>query len=171
MLLGVRDGFQRYLSSSFERFVPVAIVAQAHGETSSDLPLSDQETLALARGRAEALEKQLGNEYHFHVGAESGLRRLELDGGSAYFVHTWAAVRGLGDETWGSSGSLQVPRHLVAGLEGDDVSASLPATRRRGALAALSQGRETRRTAAALAVFHALTTRFFGVLGSRLSHR
>ena len=169
MLLGVRDGFQRFLNTSFERLVPVAIVAQPPAEPSSGLPLSDRETLALARIHAAKLEESLGGDYHFYVGAEGGLHRWELEGDAAYFVRYWAALRGLGDETWGSSGSLQIPRHLVAGLERDDVSVALPATRRRGGmLAALSQGRETRRTAVALAVFHALTTRFFGILGSRV---
>lgn len=152
--------------------VPVTIVAQPPVESSSGLPLGDRETLELARRRAAALEERVGSENHFYVGAEGGLRRLELAGEAAYFVHCWAALRGLGDETWGSSGSLQVPRHLIAGLEGDDVIAALPATRRRGGmLAALSQGRETRRTAVALAVFQALTSRFFGILGSRLMQR
>lgn len=150
----------------------MAIVARPPAELSSGLPLSDQETLALARSRAVTLEEELGGEHHFYLGAEGGLQRLDLAEETVYFVHYWAALRGLGDETWGSSGSLQVPRHLVAGLEGEDMIAALPATRRRGGmLAALSQGRETRRTAVAVAVFHALTTRFFGVLGSRLVRR
>ncbi|MCP4204704.1 MAG: DUF84 family protein [bacterium] len=172
VLLGVRDGFQRFLSTSFERVVPVAIVAQPPVESSSGLPVGEEETLALARLRAAALEERLGDEYHFYLGAEGGLSQLELSGESAYFVHCWVALRGLADETWGSSGSLQVPRNLIAGLEKDDVIAALPATRRRGGmLAALSQGRETRRTAVALAVFHALTSRFFGILGSRVMER
>ncbi len=172
VLLGVRDGFQRFLSTSFERAVPVAIVAQPQIDSSEGLPLGDRETLALARRRALALEERLGDEYHFYVGAEGGLSRLELPAESAYFVQCWVALRGLADETWGSSGSLQVPRHLIAGLESNDVIAALPATRRRGGmLAALSQGRETRRTAVALAVFHALTSRFFGILGSRVTQR
>jgi non-canonical (house-cleaning) NTP pyrophosphatase len=172
VLLGIRDGFQRFLATSFERVLPVAIVAQPPEELSSGLPLSDHETLALARDRAAALESGLGGEYHFYIGAEGGLQRLELAGEPIYFVHYWAALRGLGDETWGSSGSLQVPRHLVTGLEAEDMIAALPATRRRGGmLAGLSQGRETRRSAVAQAVFHALTTRFFGVLGSRLTPR
>lgn len=169
----MRDGFQRFLGTSFDALVPVAIVAQQPADSASGLTLSNLETLELARERAAALEQTRADRYHFCVGAEGGLHRLELDQAPpAYFVLCWAAVRGLGDETWGSSGSLQVPGHLVAGLERDDVSAALPATRRRGGLlSALSQGRETRRTAVALAVFNALTTRFFGILGSRLPHR
>lgn len=168
----MRDGFQRFLGTSFERTVPVAIVAQSPSESPSGLPLTDDEILALARGRAAAMQEQLGGAYHFYVGAEGGLHRMELDESVAYFVHCWAAVHGLGEVTMGSSGALQVPAQLVEGLERDDVSAALPATRRRGGLlAALSQGRETRRTAVALAVFHALTTRFYGVLGSRVARR
>lgn len=172
VLLGVRDGFQRFLGTSFDRVIPVTIVAQPPEDESFGLPMGETETFELARRRAADLELGLGGNHHFFIGAEGGLRQMSFNGSSAYFVHCWAALRGLGDETWGSSGCLQVPPHMIAGLESDDVIAALPATRRRGGmLGALSQGRETRRTAVSLAVFHALTTRFFGILGSRLRPR
>ncbi|MFQ5526004.1 MAG: DUF84 family protein [Thermoanaerobaculia bacterium] len=173
ILLGVRDGFQRFLASSFDRVVPVAIVAQGPESQTSGLPVGERETFLLARRRAADLEEKLGSEYDFYVGAEGGLRGLAAgDDETYYFVQCWAAVRGLGDETWGSSGALQIPRHLVAGLEEGEVEAALPATRRRGGmLGAISQGRENRRTASRLAVFHALTSRFYGVLGSRVPFR
>jgi len=172
VLLGVRDGFQRFLGTSFDRLVPVVMVSQPPEEGSFSLPLSDSETLELASERAVMIERELGGRHHFYIGAEGGLQRLEVGGEAAYFVRYWSAVRGLGDETWGASGSLQVPPRLVAGLEHEDVSAALPAVRRRGGLlASLSEGRETRRSSVALAVLHALTTRFYGVLGSRVMPR
>ncbi len=168
ILLGVRDGFQRFLNSSLDRIVPVAIVAQPSEEQPLGLPVGEEETFRLARRRAIELEESLGSSHDFFVGAEGGLKRISVNGEGVYFVQCWAVVRGLGDETFGASGSLQVPQRLVAGLDGGDVVAALPATRRRGGmLGALSQGRETRRTASSLAVFHALTTRFYGMLGGR----
>lgn len=168
MLLGTRDGFQRFLSSTFGHLVPVAIASHPVQDDSSGLALSDEETLALARRRARALEDQSGKPYDFHVGAEGGLHTLEVDGELTYFVRSWAVVRGLGDETWGASGSLQIPKSLIEGVEREDVASVLPATRRGGGmLSGLSYGRETRRTAVALAVFHALSTRFYGVLEGR----
>lgn len=152
--------------------MPVGIVAQPPAEAATGLPLGDEETLELARRNARRLEELREDSHDFFVGAEGGLRRLEIDGENAFFVQCWAAVRGLGDETWGSSGALQIPREMTGELKGAEGMAPLPATRRRGGLiGALSHGRETRRTATALAVCHALSTRFYGALGIRVPWR
>lgn len=172
VLLGVRDGFQRFLTTSFEPVVPVAIVAQPPTDSSTGLLIGEDETFFLARRRARELEEQSGKSHDFHIGAEGGLRLLRVDGETIYFVQCWASVRGLGGETWGSSGALQVPSGMSAGLEGAPGEAVLPATRRRGGLlGTLSHGRETRRSATALAVCHALSTRFYGALGIRVPWR
>ena len=167
-LLGVRDGFLRYFHDGLDRAVSVAVVPQHLEEPAIGLPVSDEEVVGLARQRAMALEKALADNYHFYVATEGGLHSLDVDGRHCYFVRNWTVVRGLLGEAWGSSGSIQVPERIIAGLDSDQVPLAVPGTRRSGGMiSSLTGGLETRRKAVAISTLHAISTLFYGVLESR----
>ncbi len=164
-LLGVREAFRRFFQDGLGKPVPVAVVPQEGEARAWGLALSDDEALARARQAARGLEEKLPGVYHFYLAAEGGLHALELDGRLSYFVRSWVVLRGVAGETFGSSGSLQLPAHLVDGLAADQVPHTLPGTRRAGGiLASLTGGLESRRSAVATATIHALSTKFFGIL-------
>lgn len=167
-LLGVRDGFRRYLYEGLDRPLPVAVVAQADADEPSSLELTDEATVEQARGKALRLESKLGSTYHFYVAAEGGLHAVEASDGLHYFVHCWVAIRGVLGEAWGASGSLEIPRRLLEGLDEGQLSFAVPGTRRSGGMiASLSGGLESRRAAVTEATMHAVSTLFYGVLESR----
>lgn len=164
-LLGTRDGFLHYLGRSWDRTLPVVVVPHTVEGQSVGLAASDEATVRLARERARGLRGELGDTYHFYVAMEGGVHSLEVDDEMRYFVRSWAVVTGVLGEAWGSSGSLEIPKRLVAGLDDQQVPHAVPGTRRRGGMiASLTGGQETRRTAIGTAVFHALSTLFYGVL-------
>jgi hypothetical protein len=78
-------------------------------------------------------------------------------------------VRGPLGEAWGSSGSIQLPERIVAGLDSDQIPfAAVPGTRKSGGMiSSLTGGLETRRKAIALSTLHAVSTLFYGVLETR----
>ena len=47
-------------------------------------------------------------------------------------MRNWTVVRGLLGEAWGSSGSIQVPERIIAGLDSDQIPLAVPGTRRSG---------------------------------------
>ena len=167
-LLGVRDGFLRFFHDGLDRAVSVAVVPQAVEEAPLGLPISDEEVLRLARQRVLDLERTLGDSYHFYVATEGGLHSLEVDGRLCYFVRNWTVVRGPLGEAWGSSGSIQLPERIVAGLDSDQIPFAVPGTRKSGGMISSLTGRlETRRQAVAVSTLHAISTLFYGVLESR----
>jgi non-canonical (house-cleaning) NTP pyrophosphatase len=167
-LLGVRDGFLRFFHDGLDRTVSVAVVPQAVEEAPLGLPISDEEVLRLARQRVLDLERTLGDSYHFYVATEGGLHSLEVDGRLCYFVRNWTVVRGPLGEAWGSSGSIQLPERIVAGLDSDQIPFAVPGTRKSGGMISSLTGRlETRRQAVAVSTLHAISTLFYGVLESR----
>ncbi len=184
-LLGVRDGFVRYFHHGLHRPVPVSVSPQPLDGLEALPALSDAEILDLARRRAIRLEERLGAgrpnpAFAFYVGSETGLLTYEdPDGGSGglddeprYFVRTWTVVRGLEDEAWGSSGSVQLPRHLIRGLERGDLPFAIPGRRRSGGMVgSLTGGLETRRDATALATLHAVASIMYGLIESRAGTR
>ena len=166
-LLGVRDGFRRYFHDGQERSLPVSVLPQPQDEARTPLPLSDGDILSLARRRARELEQLYGDEFAFHVGSEAGLLLFEADGLTRYFVRTWTVVVGLGEETWGSSGSVQLPERLIHGLDERDLPFAVPGTRRSGGMvSSLTGALETRRSSTALATFNALSSLMYGRLES-----
>ena len=166
-LLGVRDGFLRYFRDGLEGSVPVAVVPQPQDEAHTPLPVSDTDILTLARRRAGELSRLHGDAFAFYVGSEAGLLLFEADGLRRYFVRSWTAVLGLGEEVWGSSGSVQLPERLLEGLDHKDLPFAVPGTRRRGGMvSSLTGGVETRRSATALATFNAVSTLMYGRLES-----
>ncbi|HYG60945.1 MAG TPA: DUF84 family protein [Thermoanaerobaculia bacterium] len=167
-LLGVRDGLLRFFHDGLDRIVSVAVVPQTVEEAPVGLPFSDEEVLRLARQRVVELEKSLADTYHFYIATEGGIHSLEVDGKVCYFVRNWTVVRGLLGEAWGSSGSIQLPDRLVAGLDSDQVPFAVPGTRKSGGMiSSLTGGLETRRRAIAVSTLHCISTLFYGVLESR----
>ncbi len=171
-LLGVRDGFVRYFHHGLEKSVPVSVMPQPQDEARTPLPIADEDILALARRRAHDLQRAHGNTFAFYAGSEAGLLLFEGDGQSRYFVRNWTVVLGLDEEAWGSSGSVQLPQRLIQGLDREDLPFAVPGTRRSGGMvSSLTGAVETRRSATALATFHALSTLMYGRLESHPHRR
>lgn len=167
-LLGVRDGFLRYLREGIASAASVVVVPQASDGEASGLPVSDREVMAAARRLVDEMVARLGDSYHFYVASEGGLEAIETAGGVAYFVRNWTLVRSPMGEAWGGGGSVQLPGRLVDGLEGAQVPFAVPGTRRAGGMiSSLTGGLENRRRATALSTTHALSTLFYGVFGRR----
>jgi len=168
-LLGTRDGFLRYLRQPRDRSRPVVVVPHPTGGVSAGLSTTDERTLEFAVSRAQSLRAELGDTYHFYVAIEGGIHSMEIAEETRYFIRSWAVVTGALGEAWGSSGSVEIPGNLVAGLDDLQVPHAVPGTRRRGGMiASLTRGQETRRGAVGTSVFHAISTLFYGVLDQPL---
>ena len=171
-LLGVRDGFLRYFHDGLEKPVPVSVVSRPQDEAHTPLPVSDADILTLARRRARELDRLYGDAFAFHIGSEAGLLTFEADGQTRYFVRSWTVVLAIGEETWGSSGSVQLPSRIIEGLGQEDLPFAVPGTRRSGGMvSSLTGGLETRRSSTALATFNALSTLMYGRLESHPHRR
>ncbi|HEV8578280.1 MAG TPA: DUF84 family protein [Thermoanaerobaculia bacterium] len=167
-LLGVRDGFLRFFHDGLDRTVSVAVVPQSVEEEPVGLLVSDEEVVRQARKGVMELEKRLGNTYHFYIANEGGIESLEVDGKQSYLIRNWTVMRSPLGEAWGSSGAIQLPDRLVAGLDSAQIPFAIPGTRRAGGItSSLTSGVETRRKNIALSTFHALATLFYGVMESR----
>lgn len=167
-LLGVRDAVLRYFHDGLDRTVSVAVVPQTVSDSPIGLPFTDEETLRLARHRVAELESKLGSTYHFYIASESGIQAVDVDGGPRYFIRYWTVIRGTLGEAWGSSGSVQIPDRIVAGLDHAQIPFAVPGTRRSGGIIrSLTGGLESRRKAINTATLHALSSLFYGVLESR----
>jgi len=167
-LLGVRDGFLRFFHDGLDRTVSVAVVPQSVEEEPVGLLVSDEEVVREARRKALALEEKLRGNYHFYISSEGGIESLDIDGTQRYLIRNWTVMRSPLGEAWGSSGAIQLPDRLVAGLDSAQIPFAVPGTRRSGGItSSLTGGLETRRKNIALSTFHALSTLFYGVLESR----
>ena len=167
-LLGVRDAFLRYFHDGHDKIVSVSVVPHAVEPPPIGLPVSDEETLGLARSYVREMEERLGDSYQFYMAAEGGIQELEVDGSLRYFIRNWAVLRSPLGEAWGSSGSVQLPDRLVAGLDSEQVTFAVPGTRKSGGMiSSLTGGLETRRKAIAVSTLHCISTLFYGVLESR----
>jgi non-canonical (house-cleaning) NTP pyrophosphatase len=167
-LLGVRDGFLRFFHDGLDRTVSVAVVPQSVEEEPVGLLVSDEEVVREARKKALQLEEKLRGNYHFYISSEGGIESLDIDGTQRYLVRNWTVMRSPLGEAWGSSGAIQLPDRLVAGLDSAQIPFAVPGTRRSGGItSSLTGGLETRRKNIALSTFHALSTLFYGVLESR----
>jgi non-canonical (house-cleaning) NTP pyrophosphatase len=167
-LLGVRDAIQRYFHDGLDRTVSVAVVPQTVSDAPIGLPFTDEDILRLARQRVEELEAKLGGAYHFYIASESGIHAIDVDGGPRYFIRYWTVIRGTLGEAWGSSGSVQIPDRIVAGLDQAQIPFAVPGTRRSGGIIrSLTGGLESRRKAITTATLHALSSLFYGILESR----
>lgn len=168
ILLGVRDGFRRYLDNGGGRRIPVVVVP--HPAEAADVPLrlSDEATIRTVRQEVRRLREVAGNPYHFLVAADGGTHDIALKDGTHVFVSCWSMVWSTVGEALGSSGSVEIPQRLISNLEESEGMRHLPGTRRQGGLIrSLTGGLETRRTAVAQATLHALSSLFYGVIESR----
>ncbi|HEY4572822.1 MAG TPA: DUF84 family protein [Thermoanaerobaculia bacterium] len=167
-LLGARDGFLRFFHDGLDRTVSVAVVPQPVQEEPVGLLVTDEVVVREARRKAMEMEERLRGTYHFYIASEGGIEALDVDGHPRYFVRNWTVVRSPLGESWGSSGAIQLPERLVAGLDSAQIPFAVPGTRRAGGItSSLTGGLETRRKNIALSTFHALSTLFYGVLESR----
>ena len=167
-LLGVRDAFLRFFHDGLDRTVSVAVVPQPVDDDPVGLLVTDEEVLRHARKKVLDLEQKLGGNYHFYIATEGGVETLDVDGEHRYFVRNWTVVRSPLGETWGSSGAVQLPDRIVAGLDHAQVPYAVPGTRRSGGMiSSLTGGLETRRKTIALSTLHAISTLFYGTLESR----
>jgi non-canonical (house-cleaning) NTP pyrophosphatase len=167
-LLGARDGFLRFFHDGLDRTVSVVVVPQPVEEEPVGLLVTDEEVVREARKKAMELEGKLRDTYHFYIASEGGIEALDVDGHPRYFVRNWTVMRSPLGESWGSSGAIQLPDRLVAGLDSAQIPFAVPGTRRAGGItSSLTGGLETRRKNIALSTFHALSTLFYGVLESR----
>ena len=167
-LLGVRDAFVRYFHQGLHRPISIAVVPQQGQPAPHGLPPTDEQTITLVRREAAALKARLGETYQFYVASEGGLRLVEVDGRALYFVQSWSVVLGTLGEALGGSGAVQLPERYVSGSGEAGWPVSVPGTRRQGGIiSSLTAGLETRRRAVALSTFNALSTLFYGLLGSR----
>ena len=165
--LGVRDGFVRFFRDRFDRPISIAVVPQVEPEVPVGLPVSDQDVMGLVAGRAEELERRFRGEYHFFVASEGGLHTVERCSEVLYFVRNWTLLVSPIGRAWGASGSVQIPPRILSGLGHEQVPFAVPGTRRSGGMiSSLTGGLETRRRAVEVATLHALSTLFYGVLGS-----
>ena len=167
-LLGVRDAFLRFFHDGLDRTVSVAVVPQPVDDDPVGLLVTDEEVLHHARKKVLDLEQKLGGNYHFYIATEGGVETLTVDGEHRYLVRNWTVVRSPLGETWGSSGAVQLPDRIVAGLDHAQVPFAVPGTRRSGGMiSSLTGGLETRRKTIALSTLHAISTLFYGTLESR----
>lgn len=167
-LLGVRDAFLRFFHDGMDKVVSVVVVPHEVQPPPIGLPVSDEETLGLARSYIKEMRERLGDSYTFYMAAEGGIQALEVDGSLRYFIRNWAVLSSPLGEAWGSSGSVQLPDRVIAGLDSAQIPFAIPGTRRGGGMIrALTGGLETRRKAVATSSLHALSSLFYGVLESR----
>ena len=165
-LLGVRDAFFRFFRDDLGKPLPVAVVPQEPASPRpGDLALSDEAAIERARRAARELEERVDGQYHFYLAIEGCLHALAIDGETRHFTRSWAVIRGVAGESYGASGSVQLPTRLVSGLSAEEVAAAVPRSKRTSSLvASLTGGLETRRVAVAECTLHALATQFHGVL-------
>lgn len=167
-LLGVRDAFLRFFHDGLDRTVSVAVVPQPMDDDPVGLLVTDEEVLRHALRKVRELEGKLGDTYHFYIATEGGIETLDVDGEHRYLVRNWTVVRSPLGETWGSSGAVQLPERIVAGLDHAQVPYAVPGTRRSGGMiSSLTGGLQTRRKTIALSTLHAISTLFYGTLESR----
>ena len=171
-LLGVREGFLRYFDG-LERPVPVSVTPRHQpDEPQVPLPLSDGEILQLAQKRAHRLAEAEDVGHAFCVGSETGMTTARTGTETRHFVRTWTVVVGLGEEAWGSSGSVQLPERLIQGLDDAEIPFVIPGRRRSGGMvSSLTSGEENRKSATSLATFHAVSTLMYGLIESRPPRR
>lgn len=166
-LLGVRDGFRRYLLGGLGRHMAVAVRSSAAAEETSPIWTSAESTLAAASRLAIDLRRQVEDRTALCVAVEEGLATLEVDGVGRNFVHCWTVISSPVGTACGGSGPVEIPDRVTQSLDTRG-PVKVPGTRRRGGmLGSLTGGLESRREAFALATFHALSSLFFGLVEAR----
>ncbi len=165
-LLGVRDGFRRFLRTGMQSSASVAVSSGLRDSRLETVPSSDEEALRMAKEKLRCLLEEVGSGFHCYVASEGGLCTVTLDDEIRYFVRTWTVISGFGSEAWGASGSIQMPAALFE-ASGGRLPRSVPGTRRGGGMmGSISRGLENRRRAVALSTANALATLVYEGLGT-----
>lgn len=161
-LLGVRDGFRRYLDG-LGRDTVLTMRQAAPDPEPSGAWASVETTLATATREAERLRAS-DDGTAFCVGTGEGLESLEIDGSSRDFVLCWVVIASDIGTAAGGSGPIEIPERFIQTLDVDG-PVKVPGTRRRGGMiGSLTGGLASRREAFALASFHALCSLFYGLV-------
>lgn len=167
-LLGVRDGFLRFLRSGMQSDALVAVSSGLEDTRSEVVPASDEEAMRMAKKKLERLEAASDSHFHCRVASEGGLCVVNIDDELRYFVRTWTVISGFGGEAWGASGSIQIPASVFDTAGGREPR-SVPGTRRGGGMmGSITRGLENRRQAVALSTANAFATLVFDGLGAEL---
>lgn len=167
-LLGVRDGFLRFFHDGLDKTVSVVVVPQNVEPPPIGLPVSDEEVIVLARRYLDEMQARLGDTYQFYLASEGGIHPVDVAGQTHYVVRNWTVVRSPLGEALGSSGSVQLPDRLIAGLDSAQIPFAIPGTRKGGGMIrSLTGGLETRRRTVATSTLNAISSLFYGVLESR----
>lgn len=162
-LLGVRDGFRRYLDG-LGRDPALAVRQAAAGPEPSSAWTRVETTLTVARREAERLRAATEDRAAFCVGTGEGLESLEIDGSSHDFVLCWVVIATDIGTAAGGSGPIEIPERFTQTLDVDG-PVKVPGTRRRGGIiGSLTGGLGSRREAFSLASFHALCSLFYGLV-------
>lgn len=162
-LLGVRDGFRRYVQG-LGREMTVSVRAAAAAKEEVALWTTAEDTLTAANRQVTEMKREVDDPNAFRIALEEGLATLEVGGRNRDFLFSWAVVACSVGAACGGSGPVQIPERFMSGLDTRG-SIRTPGTRRRGGiLGSLTGGLESRREAFALATLHALSTLFFGLV-------
>ncbi len=160
-LLGVSDGFRRYLRG-LDREMALSVDPDPEAHEESMLWTTAEDTLAAAHRQVTELTGRTPAPWTFCIALEEGLATLDVGGRPREFLFSWAVLSCALGTTCGGSGPLEIPERLTAGADPSG-RVAVPATRRRGGiLGSLTGGLESRREAFALATLHALSSLFFG---------
>ena len=163
-LLGVADGFRRYLRG-LDREMALSVEADPEARVESMLWTTAEDTLAAAHRQVTELAGRATPPWAICIALEEGLATLDVGGEAREFLFSWAVASCPIGTVCGGSGPLEIPERLTAGPDSFH-PAAVPATRRRGGiLGSLTGGLESRREAFALATLHALSSLFFGLEG------
>jgi len=145
-------------------FAHVGLSGHDVGDVAPTMPMSEADTIAGARLRARTLHERLGGGRELlALGLEGGLDRIVHDGGSHWYLRSWACAFDGSRESLGAGPSLLIPDDVMdavhAGRElGDVIDARAGAGTRshRGAWGVLTVDVIGRRDAFRLAVVAAL---------------
>ncbi len=160
-LLGVSDGFRRYLRG-LDREMALSVEPDAEAREESMLWTTAEDTLTAAHRQVTELKRRSPAPWVFCIALEEGLATLDVDGHPREFLFSWAVLSCALGTTCGGSGPVEIPERLIAGPDPSQ-RAGVPATRRRGGiLGSLTGGLESRREAFSLATLHAVSSLFFG---------
>jgi inosine/xanthosine triphosphatase len=170
---GVRDALDAF-AAEFSGPGQFEIVAVDVASGVRHTPLSREETMAGARGRAENLARvarEKREPWQYFLGLEGGLDVISEAGKRWVFLQNWAYLAdATGQGAFGQSGAIALPEPLASRLidDGIDLAEAIDAFAQtagvrdaQGAWGVLTRGLVTRRDAVRVSVISALAA-FFG---------
>jgi non-canonical (house-cleaning) NTP pyrophosphatase len=161
-LLGVRDGFRRFLAG-LDREMTLSVQPGPTSGEGGALWTTAEDTLGAASRQVVELRRRTDDPAAFCIALEEGLATLHVGSVGRNFLFSWAVIECAVGRACGGSGPIEIPERLTRDADARR-SRGMPATRRRGGmLGSLTNGLESRREAFALATLHALSTLLFGL--------